>query len=76
MSYKKNSNCPKCGAEISKLLFCGSIPISGELIGGKRSQMNYENVDMDASVRVNGFSCPECGVELFDNLEDAEDFLS
>jgi transcription initiation factor IIE alpha subunit len=67
--------CPECGEEIHELFYT--------LIDGGRAWLNddgeleYELASDTYGDSVIGirFTCPECGAELFDNEEDAEDFL-
>ena len=67
--------CPKCGKEINELtvevIDIGSVRLNSH------GELEYEFASDIYGDSVKGikFTCPECGAELFDNEEDAEDFL-
>lgn len=74
------ARCPECDAKIYTLEFEGKV--SGNVFGEYNEygldisddpEFDYE--DLEDGYEEMSFSCPECGEILFENKEDADEFL-
>ena len=65
--------CPKCKEDITYLNFDVTGTCSSQLEAGKRA--DYDLSCLTEEIVFDNWSCNNCGEVLFDNEEDAQEFL-
>ena len=72
----KMPKCPKCNVEIKSLIYSETKDIWGSASIDESGDMEFnEEYDICEEQKPYIYSCPECNKKLFDDDEEAEEFL-
>ena len=69
------TKCPKCKEEIENLNFSKTKEISGSVVFDGNDIEFIEEFDIYEEQKPHTYRCPECNEILFENDEEAEEFL-
>ena len=67
--------CPKCGEEIAHLTRFTKVWHEYKFSIDEEGNEQHEFVDSTVDGDNDEFECPECGILLFEDIEEAEKFL-
>lgn len=70
------AKCPKCQAEIGRLMWSGTQVQMGSYERASNGTCYVDEDPVAHEMQSEEFFCPECGDQIFDCQDDAENFLS
>lgn len=72
----KELKCPKCKGEIESLNFSKARNVFGTINLNEKQEAEWiEEFDIDEEQKQYEYRCPECNEILFEDDEEAENFL-